>query len=672
MPEPTKRGGREPGSRAARGDGRDGPHDRPSAGAAAGRDRHSSGDGGGRDEGHAANDRHSASADGGRGGWEPVAEVARHRPPAATVDPDRSLPWFRRLLPLVRARRGLVAASVLAAVGAMVAQVATPILLRSAIDRALLARTTSLTPFVVALLALSVARAVLAYASRAGLFRMAYDVEFDLRTLLYEHLTRLSFSFYDRVQSGQVISRANSDIRSVQMVLAFAPLIAVSITSFAVALVVMLTISVSLTLVAVAALPGVYLAGVALRNRIFPLSWIVQGRMAEVATVVDENVNGVRVVKAFAGEERQVRVLARAAQRLRWASVVQADARARWAPVMENLPRLSLALVLLYGGWLAVDGGVTIGTLVAFNAYVLVLQAPFRMLGFFLMLAQRAAASAQRIYEVLDEPVEIVDRPGAVDLVDPRGAVELRGVRFRYGDGPLVLDGLDLRVEPGETVALVGETGSGKSTVARLLARFYDVDGGVVLLDGHDVRDLTQVSVRAAVGIVPDEPFLFSAAVRDAVAFGRPTATDDEVRAAAEVAQAAGFVGDLPDGWATVIGERGYDLSGGQRQRLSLARTLLADPAVLVLDDATSAVDVGVEERIHEGLRRNRAGRTTIVIAHRLSTIALADRVVLLDGGRAVATGTHADLLAGEPRYAAVLATTAAAAAGAAADGRAG
>jgi ATP-binding cassette, subfamily B, bacterial len=590
--------------------------------------------------------------------WEPVAEAARHRPPAATVDPDRSLSWFRRLLPLVLARRGLVVGSIVAAVGAMVAQVATPAVLRAAIDRALLAETAPLTPFVVALLALAAARAVLAYASRAGLFRMAYDVEFDLRTLLFDHLTRLSFSFYDRVQSGQVISRANSDIRSVQMVLAFAPLMAVSVTSFAVALVVMLNISVTLTLVAVAFLPGVYLAGVALRNRIFPLSWVVQGRLAEVATVVDENVNGVRVVKAFAAEERQVRELARAAQRLRWAAVVQADARAKWAPVMENLPRLSLAMVLLYGGWLAVDGGVSIGTLVAFNAYVLVLQAPFRMLGFFLMLAQRAAASAQRIYEILDEPPEIVDRPGAVDLVDPVGAVELRGVRFSYGDGPPVLDGFDLRVEPGETVALVGGTGSGKSTVARLLARFYDVDAGAVLLDGRDVRDLTLVSVRAAVGIVPDEPFLFSASVREAVAFGRPTATEADVVAAADVAQATGFVEDLPDGWSTVIGERGYDLSGGQRQRLSLARTLVADPAVLVLDDSTSAVDVGVEERIHDALHGHRAGRTMILIAHRLSTIAMADRVVLLDGGRAAATGTHADLLATEPRYAAVLAAT--------------
>jgi ATP-binding cassette, subfamily B, bacterial len=278
------------------------------------------------------------------------------------------------------------------------------------------------------------------------------------------------------------------------------------------------------------------------------------------------------------------------------------------------------------------------------------------MLGFFMMLSQRAAASAERIYEILDEQPEVADRPGAVDLMGPRGDVEFRDVRFAYGEGPPVLDGFSLRVEPGETVALVGRTGTGKSTAARLLARFYDVDDGAVLIDGHNVRDVTLASLRANVGMVLDEPFLFSLSIRDNIAYGRPDAPFDEVVAAAKAAQAHEFVEALPHGYDTVIGERGYTLSGGQRQRIAIARTLLVNPPVLVLDDATSAVDVQVEERVHRALRTLMRGRTTVVIAHRLSTISLADRVALLSGGRVVAAGSHAHLLATDPRYAEVLA----------------
>jgi ATP-binding cassette subfamily B protein len=278
------------------------------------------------------------------------------------------------------------------------------------------------------------------------------------------------------------------------------------------------------------------------------------------------------------------------------------------------------------------------------------------LLGFFLMLAQRAAASADRIYEILDEEPQIVDRPGARDLDAPMGAIEFRDVRFGYGDGPDVLRGLDLRIEAGETVAVVGRTGSGKSTLARLLPRFYDVRDGAVLVDGHDVRDLSLVSLRAQVGLVLDEPFLFSVSVRDNIAYGRPDASDDEVRAAAVAARADEFIERLPEGYDSVVGERGYTLSGGQRQRIAIARTLLVNPRMLVLDDATSAIDVRIENEIHEALRNLLTDRTTIVIAHRLSTIALADRVVLLEGGRVAASGTHAELMATEPRYAEVLA----------------
>ena len=602
--------------------------------------------------------------DGAGTAWEHVGVLPRYPRPTATVDPDRSRGWFGRLRPLVGTHRGAIAVGLGAATVGMLAQVAIPAVLRSAIDRALLERTATLAPFVWALVGLGVARGLLTYAYRYSLHRAAFDLESDLRNLLFEHLSRLPFSFYDRVQSGQIISRANADIRSVQIFLGFAPIMAISLLSSLIAVAFMASIHVPLTVVAVAVLPAVYAVGVRMRQRIFPLSWIVQGRVADLATIVDENIAGVRVVKGFAAEERQIAALARAARRLRWASVQQVRTRARYGPVVENLPRIGLAAVLLYGGLLAIDGEVTVGTLVAFNAYVLLLQVPFRTLGFFLMLGQRARASAGRIFEILDEPVTIADRPGAVDLVAPRGELRFRDVSFAYphpdlaGRRPVVLKGFDLDVAPGDAVAIVGATGSGKSTVTRLLSRFYDVDGGAVLIDGRNVRDLTLASVRASVATVLDEPFLFSASIHDNIAYARPDASRDVVVAAAVASQAAGFVAALPDGYDTVVGERGYTLSGGQRQRIAIARALVADPAVLVLDDATSAIDVHVEAELHDALRSLRAGRTTVVIAHRLSTIALAERVVLLDGGRVVAQGTHEALLRTEPRYVEVLART--------------
>jgi ATP-binding cassette subfamily B protein len=588
--------------------------------------------------------------------FEPVGVVPRYGPPRATVDPDTTKSWVRRMLPVALAHRRLLVTSLSMAVVAVVVQVAIPGVTRAAIDHALVAQDRPLTPYVWTLVALAAVRGLTTYGYRFGLYRMAYEIEYDLRTIIYGHLTRLSFSFYDRIQSGQVISRANSDIRSVQMLFAFAPLMAITLVSFVIALGFMLSINVPLTFVAIVCLPGVYVVGARLRNLIFPISWIVQSRLADVATIVDENVSGVRVVKSFAAERQQISLLSRAAQRLRWSAVAQVDARARYAPVMENLPRVGLALVLLYGGKLAIDGTVTIGTLFAFNAYVIMLQAPFRLLGFFLMMAQRAAASAERIYEILDEQPQIVDHPGAVDLIDPEGAIEYRGVHFGYGDGPDILDGFDLRIEPGETVAIVGRTGTGKSTIARLLTRFYDVREGAVLVDGHDVRELTTRSLRAEVGVVLDEPFLFSVSIRDNIAYGRPDAEDDDVVAAARAANAHDFITALPDGYDTIVGERGYTLSGGQRQRIAIARTLLVNPRILVLDDATSAIDVQVEATIHEALERLLEGRTTIVIAHRLSTISLATRVVLVEAGRVIASGTHAELMIREPRYAEVLA----------------
>jgi len=507
--------------------------------------------------------------------------------------------------------------------------------------------------------ALAVGAGVAGFVSRLFLMTTAYKIESDLRNAIYEHLSRMSFAFYDRVQTGQLISRANSDIRSVQMYLTFAPSILVQCTIALVAFGYMLSINVPLAFVAMATMPFIYVIGVRMRSSMFPVSWLIQARLADVATIVDENVNGVRIVKSFVAEDQQLKHLARAADRVRWAYVKDADLRAKFTPLVQNLVQLGLALVVLYGGYLVVHDQLKVGAILSFSFWIIMLQAPFQMLGMLIMMGQRAKASAGRIYEILDEAPTIVDRPGAVDLVDCAGDVVFESVGFAYGTAPgtpRVLDDFNLHLLPGETVALVGRTGEGKSTVARLLARFYDVDEGTVRIDGHDVRDLTLASIRAQVGIVLDEPFLFSASIRDNIAYGNPLADFADIEAAARAAGADEFIRDLPQGYDTVVGERGYTLSGGQRQRIALARTLLLNPPILVLDDATSSIDVQVELQIHGALRRHMKGRTTLIIAHRLSTISLADRVVLIDGGRIVADGTHVELIATCPLYVEVLA----------------
>ena len=588
--------------------------------------------------------------------YEPVGIEAVGPAPAASLDPDRTLGWFRRVWPLLLARRFRFVVGLTSALVAMVVGTLLPRVVMGAIDRALVARAEPLARFVTIFLVLAVIRAVLTHVYRRTLFGLAYDLEYDLRVTMHAHLLRLGNPYFDRVQAGQLISRANSDIRSVQMFLTFAPLLILNLASFAVGIGLMLAINVKLTITALVTLPITFLAGRRLRNLTFPLSWIIMGRSAEVATVVDENVQGVRVVKSFAAEQREVYNLARVAKRLQWAQIQAIDARAWWGPVVENLPRLGLAFVLLVGGLQALDGHLTVGGLVAFQSYVLLIQTPFRLLPMVLIMGQRAAASAGRIFEVLDEKPTIVDAAGAIDLVTSDGTVVFDHVSFRYaGDGGTPLADFTMRIAPGETVAIVGRTGSGKSSVARLMARFYDVTDGSVRIDGHDVRELTLASLRHHVGVVTDEPFLFSDSIRSNIAFARPGASDAEVRAAAAAAQATEFIEQLSNGFDTVVGERGYDLSGGQRQRIALARALLANPTVLVLDDATSAIDAHIETLIHDAVRAIRADRTTVVIAHRLSSIALADRVVLLEDGVVAAQGTHSALLANEPRYAAVL-----------------
>ncbi|MXV97123.1 MAG: ABC transporter ATP-binding protein [Acidimicrobiaceae bacterium] len=574
--------------------------------------------------------------------------------PSPGLHPDRSLGWLRRILPVVATYKAAFAFSVTAGLVSVAATAAVPVVIGRGVDAA--AASEALRPWVVALAALAGARFVLGFAYRYGLFRTAHCIEADLRNLVYERLTELSFSYWDRTQTGQVISRANSDIRSIQLLFAFGPLVAMQLALLVMGTAAMVALSLPLTLVAMAPLPLVLYVGLRLRNKVFPLTWVTQARMADVAMIVDENIQGAQVVRTFAQEQSQIDLLARSAQRLRWAGTATADARARPAPLMEALPRFGLALVLLAGGLLAIDGSIAVGDIVAFNAYVLLMAAPFRMIGFVLIQWQRASAAAQRVFEILDESPEIIERPDAVPLTEPAGRVEFDDVGFTYstGDGTSILDGFSLTVEPGETVAVVGRTGSGKSTLGRLLPRFYDVDRGEVRIDGIDVRDLRIPDLRRAVTVATDDPFLFATSVRDNVAFARPEADEVSV-AVALVDAAAGFVTSMPGGTETKLGERGSTISGGQRQRLAIARALVADPAVLVLDDATSAIDTEVEERIHSALRRRRSHRTTIVIAHRLSTIALADRVVFIADGKVAASGSHRHLLRTVPAYAEVL-----------------
>jgi ATP-binding cassette subfamily B protein len=589
----------------------------------------------------------------------PLGGIRSNYPgPRAEISRDRNLAWWRRILPIIASHRLTFITAIALSFVSLVFQTLVPNMLNGAIHNVLTKNSGALHTDVVHILIVGVIAGITGIISRQYVYHTAYNVEADLRTLIYEHLTWLSFTFYDRVQSGQLISRANSDIRSVQMYSTFAPLIVVQCSIGVLAFGFMLSINVLLACIAMTIMPVLYFVGIRMRRVLFPISWITQARLADVATIVDENINGVRVVKSFAQEEAEVNRLADAAERVAWAYIKDAQIRGLWSPWVQNLPQVGLALVLFFGGWMVLHGNLGPGAILSFNIYLLMLQAPFMMLGQLVMMGQRAKASAERIFEVLDESPDIVERPGAFDLVDVEGDIDFNHVRFEYANGAEILTDFDAHITAGETVAIVGRTGSGKSTVARLVTRFYDVADGSVCVDDHDVRDVTLPSLRTNVGVVLDEPFMFSISIRDNIAYGQPDASFDDIEAAAKAANAHEFIVRLPEGYDTVVGERGYTLSGGQRQRIAIARTLLVNPPILILDDATSAIDVHVEAGIYEALGRLLRQRTTIVIAHRISTIALASRVILLDEGRVVASGTHEELLANSPLYAEVLAQT--------------
>jgi len=492
---------------------------------------------------------------------------------------------------------------------------------------------------------------------RFAAFRISYRVETDLRERLFAHLQRLHFAFHDQAQTGQLMARANTDIRQVNQVVVLLPLFAASLLIVSAVIVVMMLQNVTLALLALGALPLLNIAATRFSRRIAPVVLSLQEELGDLSGVVEETVAGVRVVKGFGSERLQVERLEAEADSVLDRALQAAWLRSGFLPLLDFLPAVALVAILWYGGHLVLDGDLQIGTLVAFNSYILMTIWPLRMTGMLVAQASRASSSGGRIDEILGTDPAVVDPPHPAPLpAGGSGELRFEAVDFSYGAGPPVLEDFDLVVRGGEAVAVVGATGSGKTTVARLVSRFYDVDTGRVTLDGVDVRALTVRDLRRSVGIVFEDTFLFTDTVAENIAFADPEAPLEQVRRAADLAGADEFIMALPAGYDTVIGEHGFSLSGGQRQRIAIARAVLADPSVLILDDATSSVDPTKEHEIRTALGEVMDGRTTLIIAHRAATIALADRVVLLDEHRIVAEGTHEELLSSSPRYREVLA----------------
>jgi len=564
--------------------------------------------------------------------------------------------WVRRLAGYVLAHRRPVTIAAGGAVLGSLSQALVPLVARHIVDDVIGHQGVPVWPWLLVLVAAALLAFALAYLRRYYGGQVGLAVQYDLRNAMHDHLQVLDLGTLSRMPTGQLVARANSDSTLVQGLLNFLPLMAGNVLLMVMSLAIMLTLAPVLALVGLVVLPTLVVLSYRMRKRVFPATWDAQQREGDIAQIVDEDVSGVRVVKAFGQERRELARMVEAAVALFGSRMRAVRIQARYQPVLQAVPSLAQVAVLALGGWMAMRHSITIGTFLAFSTYIAQFVAPARQLAGVLTIGQQARAGAERIFQLLDLAPAIADRPGAPDLPPVEGEIVLEGVAFGYdgGEDPVLRD-LDLRIGAGERVALVGTSGSGKSTVTALVSRFYDPQAGVVRLDGHDVRDVTLASLRRQVAVAFEESFLFSDTVRANIAYGRPDATDEQIRYAARAAAAEEFIAELPQGYDTPIGERGLTLSGGQRQRVALARAILADPRILVLDDATSAVDARTEERIHAALREVLPGRTTVLVAHRVSTLHLADRVVVLDEGRVVDEGTHAELVERNAAYRALL-----------------
>lgn len=570
------------------------------------------------------------------------------------VHPTSGWPLLRRVL--WEQRRGLMAGMVIGLAWSA-SKVAVPRLTRIAVDRGVIGRE-SLWFWAGLIAVMAVIAGVFSGWRRWVAFRESRLTETRLREQLFGHIMKLHVGYHDHTQTGQLMSRSSSDMQQIQGFVVMIPLTASNLAMVVAVVIVLITSQPMLALIALAPLPVVNILAQRFSRTIHPAVLAVQAEQAQLATVVEESVTGVRVVKGFGAEAVQAQKLRVEADDIRRESLKSARVRSTFLPALDLLPNLGMIAVLGIGGHRVLNGEMTTGQMLEFFQYIVLLVAPLRSLGMTVAFGQRAAAALLRVNEVLNTVPEVADppKPRSLPTEAPVGGVRFRHVTFGYDPKAPVLRGFDLTIEPGRSVALVGATGSGKSTVARLLARFYDVQDGKVQIDGVDVRDLRLTDLRKAVGIVFEDTFLFNDTVIGNIAFAKPDAPIEDVHRAAMLAGAHDFVTQLPDGYDTVIGERGFSLSGGQRQRIAIARAILADPRVLVLDDATSAVDPSKEHEIRDAMATVMRGRTTIVIAHRAGTIALADTVVLVDDGRVAATGTHDELLATSERYREVLA----------------
>ena len=569
-------------------------------------------------------------------------------------------PGWRLMREAIRVNRKMMYLGILAGLLWAVARVAVPSLAGAAVDHGVAkADWSAARNWMLLIFAVGAVQAICTGVRRYAAFGLAMRVERDLRMRLVAHLQTLHFAFHDRAQTGQLMAYANTDIQQINNVVLLIPLTIASTIQMVAVAVILLLRSPGLAFFALAALPLLNISATRFSHRMFPVGLALQEELSDLSGVVEESVTGVRIVKGFGVERLQRTRLAAEADSVYDRSMDQAKLRANFVPQLDFLPALGLVGILWFGGHQVISGHLSVGDIVAANLYVLMMIWPLRMVGMLLAQLPRSAAAAGRINDVLVTDPAIEDVPHAKPLPDGPGEVRFEGVSFGYAPGRRVLDGMDLVVPGGQAIALVGATASGKSTVARLIPRFYDIESGHIRVDGTDVREARLRDVRRAVGLVFEDTFLFSDSVRSNIAFADPEASMEAVVRAATLAGADDFVRELPDGYNTVIGEHGYSLSGGQRQRIAIARAVLADPRILILDDATSSVDPSKEHEIRAALAEVMEGRTTIIIAHRPATIALADRVVLLDGGRVIADGTHEGLLESSAEYREVLARAA-------------